>query len=132
SITELLSDRSKGENWILFLETFVQEYMSANKLKNILIWLDEITANFHNTVNLNASKAAALFIFLAFSIACEFKHNFQRTKHLIIDFLLLEDSDLAGLIDYTLCFIIDIADDLEISLVCAEAISKSSFLKRQV
>jgi hypothetical protein len=108
--------------------------MSENKLKNLLIWLEQITSNSQNTIiNLTAQKAGALFVFLAFSIACRFRHDFPKTRHLIIDLLLiLEDSNLAGLIDYTLCFITDIADDLQISLGCAEAISNSSFLKPDV
>jgi len=132
-VTELLSDGSNSYNWILLLDKSVENYMSLNNLKNILIWLEKMTDYPQNTlINLNSHKAGALFIFLALSIACRFRHDFQKTKHLIIDLLLLEDSDLAGLIDYTLCFITDIADDLQISLGCADEILKSNLFKPDV
>jgi hypothetical protein len=123
-VSELMSEFGKAEYLLLKIEEKIQDYICTPRLQTILYWVDEITIASHSDINLVAKRAAALFIFILLAIACGFRHNFARTRHLIIDLLLIYNSDLAGLFDYTLVFITDIRQDFSLSLSLAKTVQE--------
>ena len=123
-VSELMSEFGKAEYLLLKIEEKIQDYICTPRLQTILYWVDEITIGSHSNINLVAKRAAALFIFILLAIACGFRHNFARTRHLIIDLLLIYNSDLAGLFDYTLVFITDIRQDFSLSLSLAKTVQE--------
>ncbi|MBE9215043.1 NACHT domain-containing protein [Plectonema cf. radiosum LEGE 06105] len=127
-ISELLSESGKAEDFLLKIERNTKAYINTNRLKTIFYWVDKITTDTDSDIQLVAKRISALFIFILLGMACEFRYNFATTKNLIIDFLLIYNSDLAGLFDYTLVSIIDISQDFSLNLYLAEKIQELRIL----
>lgn len=123
-VSELMSEFGKAEYLLLKIEQKMQDYICTPRLQTILYWVDRITIRSHSNIHLVVKRAAALFIFILLAIACGSRHNFARTRHLIIDLLLIYNSDLAGLFDYTLVFITDIRQDFSLNLSLAKTVQE--------
>jgi len=127
-VSELMSELGKAEDLLLNMEQKTKSYICTNRVQTILCWVDRITMSSDSSISLVVKRAAALFIFIMLAIAFGLRHNFARTRHLIIDLLLIYNSKLAGLFDYTLVSITDIGHDFSLNLSLAKAVQESGLL----
>jgi hypothetical protein len=67
-------------------------------------------------------------LFITIAIAWGSTLNFARTRHLLLEFILIFDSLLAGELDYNLAFITDIIYDFSLNVFCARTLNKLGIL----
>ncbi|MBW4604313.1 MAG: NACHT domain-containing protein [Calothrix sp. FI2-JRJ7] len=127
-VSELLCELDKAEYLLTKIEQKTKDYISTPTVKDILCWVDRVTTNSQSDINSVAKRASALFIFILLAIACGLRHDFAITRHLFLDLLLIYNSNLAALFDYTLVFIIDIGKDFNLNISLAKTVQELDIL----